>query len=129
MRYPVRNGRIVPVTDLGYDIVPFERRQTTNHHMWYNRVDYMDTRYKQVFRGLLPHVVTMPILQHLDLHDNFSPPKQPTDLVMIDVIEEYLSLNGVIDCVRERKTNETYQIEPEQWQQIRGGYGKTIHSS
>lgn len=119
MRYPVRNNRIVPVTELGYEIVPHERRLTTNHHMWFCRTDYMDTRYKQVFRGLLSHVVTMPVLQHHDLHDEFSAPKQPSPTVMIDTVEEYLDLHGVIDVVREKRTHETYQLSAEQWQQIR----------
>ena len=123
MRYPTfSDGRIVPVTDLGYDIVPFERKYTNRHHYWYNKSEYQDKRYKQVFRGLLSHVAVMPLIQHNDLHDNFTQPRMPSDIAMLDVIEEYLSMYGVIDVVRETRTCETYQILPDQWNSIRATY-------
>lgn len=122
-RYPTQSGgRIVPVTELGFEIVPHERRHTTNHHMWFNRASYQDTRIKQVFRGLLPHVVTLPVYQHQELHDIYSAPVIPKEVHMVDVLEEYMALNGVLDVVREKKTNQVYQIEPDQWQQIKGLY-------
>jgi hypothetical protein len=129
MRYPVSNGKIVPVTELGYEIVPPQRRVTNNHHMWFDRAWYQDKRYRQVFRGLLPNVVTLSISDHEDLHERYSAPIMPTDIQMIDTVEEYLTQNGVIDVVREHRTCETYQLLPEQWAKIRGGYGKTLHSS
>jgi hypothetical protein len=48
----------------------------------------------------------------------------PHEGLMIDVLDEYLSLNGVLNIVRERKTNTQYQIHAAEWQQIRKGYGR-----
>lgn len=122
MRYPVRNGRVVPVTELGFEIVTPKRRVTNNHHLYFDRAWYQDKRYRQVFRGLLPHVVTLSISDHEELHDRYSAPIMPPDIQMIDTVEEYLTLNGVIDVVREQRTCEVYQIQTEQWQGIRAQY-------
>jgi hypothetical protein len=121
-RYPLRNGLALPVTELGYDVVPYERRFTTNHHLYFNRANYQDKRYRQIFRGLVSHVVTMPLHQHMDLHDNFSQPVMPSDSLMVGVIDEYLHMNGAIDVARETKTNQTYQILPDQWALIKLTY-------
>lgn len=123
MRYPTRNGLVVPITEIGFDEVPHERRRTTNHHLYFCREWYTDTRYKQVFRGLLSHLVTMPIEQHQELHKIFEPPKIPKDSLMIEVVDEYLFIHGQIDVVREKRTNETYQVTAEQWQNIRNRKG------
>jgi hypothetical protein len=56
------------------------------------------------------------------LHEQYSPPPIPRDSLMIDVIDEYLSLNGVINVAYEKRTNQNYQIGSEQWQQIKGFY-------
>ena len=121
MRYPVRNGLAIPTEELGFERVPHQRRLTTNHHSYFCREQYKDSRVKQIFRGLLPHVVTLSISDHMELHERYSAPIMPRDGLMIDVIDEYLSLNGVIDVVREKRTNETYEILPEQWNLIRNG--------
>jgi hypothetical protein len=118
-RYPSKNGIALPVIELGYDVVPFERRKTTNHHRQFDRAWYMEKRYRQVFRGLLPHLDTMPIDQHIDLHDRYSAPIMPPDSLQIAVVDEYLFMHGQIDVVRESKTNETYQITADQWARIR----------
>ncbi len=121
-RYPVRDGVALPIEEIGYEIVSPERRVTNNHHLYFDRAWYMDKRYRQVFRGLLPNVQTMNITDHNELHDRFSGPPMPRDSLMIDVVDEYLFMNGVIDVVRESKTCETYQVMPEQWQSIKGSY-------
>ncbi len=121
-RFPVSNGLAIPVTELGFNEVAHKKGFTTNHHIYYCREQYKDSRVKQIFRGLLPHVVTLPVLEHTLLHERYSAPVIPRDSLMIDVIDEYLSLNGVIDVVREKRTNETYQIEMNQWESIKGVY-------
>jgi len=126
MRWPVRNGLAIPTAELGFEEVPHQRRLTTNHHNYWSRAQYQDKRYKQVFRGLLPHLTTLPIEVHEQLHEKYSPPIMPRDSLMIDVIDEYLSLNGVIDVVYEKKTNQTYQIETEQWQSLKGLYRTAV---
>jgi hypothetical protein len=69
----------------------------------------------------------MRVAEHQELHDRFSYPLRPPDGLMIDVLDEYLALNGVLNCVKERKTSVVYQVQPEEWDFIRSGYGQTIH--
>lgn len=123
MRWPTRNGLALPVQELGFDVVPHERRTTSQHHLFFERRMYQDSRLHTVFRGLISNVYTMPNQQHLTLHREFSAPKMPTDIQMIDCLEEYMSLHGVIECVKEKRTCETYQIESDTWQNIKSQYG------
>lgn len=58
---------------------------------------------------------------HDTLHDRYAPPNKPKSTIMIDVVEEYLSLNGVINVVHERDTSNTYQVNQERWERIRSG--------
>lgn len=122
-RYPSQSrGRIVPVTELGYEIVPQQRGISSNHHYYFNRAYYHNIPIRHQFRNLVDHVVPMEIRQHNDLHNRYTPPVTPRTELMIDVLDEYLALNGVINCVYEKKTNEVYEIHEEQWQLIRESY-------
>lgn len=123
MRYPTtKAGIAVPPQELGYDVVLPERRKTSQHHLFFERRMYQDSRLHSVFRGLVSNVYTLPNTQHNELHERYSAPRVPTDTQMIDVVEEYLSLYGVIDVVREKRTHETYQIESGTWQNIKSQY-------
>ena len=122
MKWPSSNGLAVPITEMGYEMVLPERRKTSQHHLFYERRMYTK-RYQQVFRGLVSNVYTMYIHDHQDLHERYSAPVMPKDIQMIDVVEEYLSLNGVIDVVKEHRTSEIYQIESGTWQNIKSQYG------
>lgn len=123
MRYPTRNGLIVPPSELGFETVPHKRRETSNHHAYFNRAEYRDVSYRRIFRGLVTNVFTLSIYDHQELHEVYSPPVMPKDIQMIDVVEEYLASNGVIDVVREKRTCNTYQIESDTWQNIKSQYG------
>jgi hypothetical protein len=97
------------------------RHATNNHHVYFDRADYIHgPRWRGIFRSLVPHVYPMLVTDHFDLHDQFDAPKMPRDGLMIDVIDEYAALNGVLNLVHEKRTNETYQITLEQWERIRG---------
>ena len=121
-RYPSRNGIALPAQEIGYEVVPYQRGATSNHHLFYERTMYSGVRHRSVFRNLIPHVQTLLSSDHIDLHERFTFPVMPKDTRMIDVVEEYLALNGVINCVYEKKTNEVYEIHEEQWQSIKGLY-------
>lgn len=127
-RYPSKNGIALPVQEVGYETVPHERGKTTNHHRQYTREQYRQTRIGQVFRGLLSNLDILTLPDHVNLHNRFAPPIMPSEVQMIDVVEEYLFLHGQIDVVREKKTNETYPIFQDQWNVIRdrGAYGSQI---
>jgi hypothetical protein len=131
MKYPTNRGLIVPPPELGFETVTPKRRETTNHHGYYNRADYRDISYRRVFRGLITNVYTLDIQDHQELHERYAPPVMPKDSLMIDVVEEYLATNGVIDVVREKRTCDTYQVTSDQWlalrSQYRGGYGSQIY--
>lgn len=124
MRYPVnRQGLALPVQELGFEVVEHQRRLTNRHHLQFDHRDYMKSPLHRIFRGLSTRVVDMWIPDHNDLHERYSAPKMPTDIQMIDCLEEYMSLHGVIDCVREKRTHETYQIDSDTWQNIKSQYG------
>jgi len=121
-RFPLSQGLAVPITELGYEIVPRQRGATSQHHMYFNRASYHNIPIRHQFRNLVDHVVTMENGAHQELHYRFTPPVIPRTELMIDVLDEYLALNGVINCVHEKRTNDTYQIPPERWEVIRATY-------
>lgn len=124
MRHPVdRNGLAVPIWELGYEEVPHKRGETNRHHWQYERAKYK-TPLEIAFRGLASRVSDMRIRDHVDLHNRFSAPKLPTNVQMIDCLEEYITEHGVLHIVRERKTWEIHEVDPYQWESIkRGAYG------
>lgn len=122
MRYPVnKQGIALPIQEVGFEVVQHQRRLTNRHHLQFERNNYTGPL-QRVFRGLSSRVVDMWIIDHNELHERYSAPRVPTDIQMIDVVEEYLSLYGVIDVVREKRTHETYQIESGTWQNIKSQY-------
>lgn len=122
MRYPTnKSGLAVPVQEVGFEVVNHQRRITNRHHLQFERNRYTSPLHR-VFRGLSSRVVDMRIIDHNELHERFSSPRVPTELQMIDCVEEYLALNGVIDVVREKRTCDTYQIESDTWQNIKSQY-------
>lgn len=122
MRYPVnKQGIALPIQEVGFEVVQHQRRLTNRHHLQFERNNYTSPL-QRVFRGLSSRVVDMWIIDHNELHERYSAPRVPTDIQMIDCVEEYLSLYGVIDVVREKRTHETYQIESGTWQNIKSQY-------
>lgn len=122
MRYPVnKQGIALPIQEVGFEVVQHQRRLTNRHHLQFERNNYTSPLHR-VFRGLSSRVVDMWIADHNELHERYSAPRIPSEVAMIDVVEEYLSLYGVIDVVREKRTHETYQIESGTWQNIKSQY-------
>jgi hypothetical protein len=126
MRYPVNEqGLIVSPYELGLsppEREDFKFRRTTNHHGYWTRAQYGKTAIHSTFRNLEEHVYPLNVDQHRDLHDKFSPPKMPPVGLMIDVLDEYMVVNGVINVVREKATNEIREIDLAAWNQIRQTY-------
>ena len=118
MRYPTRNGLVVPPQELGLRVVEHERRVTSNHHLYWPRRNYQGP-VSHLFRALAPHIVPLLIPEHSQIHRDYSAPIMPKEGLMVDVIDEYLSLNGVINAVYDRKTMEHYQITANQWARLR----------
>lgn len=114
---PYELGRTVPTQE---QIA--SRGVVTNHHLYFCKRDYMSIRWRQIFRALPEHVVPLLKEEHSELHNEFDPPKMPKDTLMIDVIEEHLATHGTIECVRENKTNEVYEIPLESWEMVKGLY-------
>ena len=125
MKYPTRNGLAVPTQELGFSI-PSEQnlryRNTTNHHMYWTRQQYGKSAIRHTFRNLVEHVTPLIKQEHQGLHDKYSPPPMPHVGLMIDVLDEYMALNGVIDLVREKATNETREMSAAQWDLTRLSY-------
>ena len=127
MRYATRNGLIISPYELGY-LEPTEqqfntRRRVTTHHGYWTGTSYHSNRLHTIFRNLVTNTYPLLVEEHQELHEDYSAPPKPNDFLMQDVIEEYLATNGVIDCIYEKRTRQTHQITPDQWQNIRGGYG------
>lgn len=121
-RYPRIQGLALPIQEIGYEVVERERRITNQHHLYWPHSYYHNIPIRHQFRNLVDHVQTMRIPDHDDLHRRFTGPPVPRTELMIDVLDEYIALNGVINCVREKRTSDVYQIEPNQWQVIRESY-------
>lgn len=126
MRYPTRNGLIISPYELGYTQPTPEQQQARGrvniHHGYYFRHSY-DARLRGVFRNLITNTYPLIISEHSELHTRFNEqPRVPKEDLMIDVVEEYLSLNGVIHCIHEKKTKDIYEVSAEQWERIRASY-------
>lgn len=129
-KYPTRNGLIISPYELGFhQPTPIElgtRRLVTRHHGYFDYARYDDVRFRSVFRSLIDHVIPMLGTEHnlgqYTLHSMYEAPQRPPDTLMIEVLDDYLALNGIIECAREKKTCETYQIQPEEWTHIKKEY-------
>ncbi len=129
MSYPVnKNGIALSVAQLGIEIASFTRGKTSNHHLEFPRTNFnrTDRMYRSVFRNLLPMVETVAIQDHLYIHDRWSHPKMPRDIVMIDYVEQYLAEHGAIECVYEKRTNQTHIVEQHVWEIYKQQYTGVI---
>lgn len=117
-RYPTSQGLAIPIQQLGYEVVLPERRQTSQHHLYFPRRLYDQTPVRHLFRNLVDHVQTMDNQPHRELHYRYTGPVLPRRELMIDVMDEYVALHGVLDFVSEKRTSQTYQLSEEQYQNI-----------
>lgn len=134
MRYPTRNGLIISPYELGLSIPTEEqlntRRRVTRHHGYFTRANYNSSRVHSVFRNLVTNTFDLLAEEHENLHHDFDAPIKPRETVMIDVIEEYLSLHGTVDCIREKRTHDIYHISPDEWASTRGRHGvQNVHGA
>jgi len=121
-RWPTTtSGLAVPPTELGFGVVEFRRGLTTNHHQYWNRRVYDREVHTSLFRNLVSHVFTLDREEHDNLHGAYSPPKMPKLDSIINLLDGYVDLHGHLDVVREKKTNEVYQVGAASWEAIRGG--------
>ena len=126
MRYPTnRLGIARSPYEVGFTVPTAEhlnvRRLVTIHHAQFERNRY-DNRYRSIFRNLVTNVYPLLADEHAELHHDFDAPRRPRDSLMIEVIDDYLVMNGVIECIREKQTRQTYSIQPEEWRHIKRGY-------
>lgn len=122
MRYPTTDkGLAYPVQELGYEVAPYSRRRTSNHHLYFERRKYMGSQVAKLFRGLAPHVQTMWIPDHCQLHQDFEEPRIPDRKLMKMVLDDYAQEHGELHIVREQNTNEIYTIGVEEWRLLRDG--------
>lgn len=120
-RYPrYESGLARPVTELGFEVVEQVRGKTNNHHLYYPRPNYQSPL-KTTFRNLTDHVHPMWIVEHNILHRRYSETQIPHEQLMIEVLDEYMALNGVINCVYENKTNQLRQVTQNMYERIRDG--------
>ena len=94
------------------------RGRVNTHHGYWTKTSYHSNSLHAIFRNLITNVYPLLTEEHAVLHANYDPPVRPKDSLMYDVIEEYLAINGTIDCVREKKTAEVYKIQAVEWQHL-----------
>lgn len=120
MRYPTRNGLIIPPYELGFTCPEvYKKGVTNNHHAYFYKERYLDSSVSDIFANLLDNVFMMYIDEHTFLHDRYDPPKKPDTTLMIDVIEEQLATNGVIHHVTFKRTHTIHTVTAEQWNSIK----------
>jgi len=126
VRYPVdSSGLAIHPYELGFSIPTQENlryRNTSNHHHFWTRQQYGRSAIHHTFRNLVDHVSPLVRQEHQSLHDKYSPPQMPHVGLMIDVLDEYMALNGVINLVREKATNEVREMSAEHWDLTRLSY-------
>lgn len=126
-RYPTaESGLALPIQELGYEVMPIEMKRTQGHHFYFEK-NWYNNRVRNVFRNLVGHVVRMRPVDHQELHDRFGPPLMLRDYEMVSYLDNVIEENGVLECHKERKLRETYQIQVPEWEHIRSGHGKTIY--
>jgi hypothetical protein len=129
MRYPSRDGIIVSPYELGLTVPTPEHRKLRNnvnvHHGWYERRMYQDTQFRSVFRNLIVHTFPLLIIEHHELHGDFDPPKRPEDSRMIEILDDYMAVNGVITVIRESCTRDTQDISIDRWHSIKDSYKRS----
>ena len=126
-RYPTENGLAIPITEIGYEMMPESSRRTQGHHLYFEKEWYMQNRVRSVFRNLVGHVARMRPVDHQELHNRFGPPAMLRDWKMVEHLDNAVEENGLLIVHKERKLRETYQIQVPEWEHIRSGHGKTIH--
>ena len=122
MKYPTCDGLVISPFELGYEKAPHIRGKVNNHHSYYPKNKYSQIPLRHTFRNLVDHVQTMWIPEHDSLHRRYSEAQIPHEQLMIEVLDEYMALNGVINLVLEKATNQTREMSVEQWNQIKLNY-------
>lgn len=125
MKWATHNGLAIAPSELHFKTPTDEDiayRRTTNHHLYWTKQQYESLAIRHTFRNLVDHVHPLLRREHESLHERFAPPPIPHEGLMVDVIDEYLALHGVINLVREKATNDVYQVSADQWKQTRLNY-------
>lgn len=120
--YPTRNGLIISPYELGCT-VPTRERTNIHHGYWpWNKLG--DHFISRTFGSLITNTFEMIPEEHnigrFSLHHDYSPPKLPNFTTMVEVVDEYLDIQGQIDCIKHNSTREQFIVNREQW--LRGAH-------
>jgi len=124
-KWPSRNGLAVSPFEMGFtqpDREDFQYKRTQNHHGYWTRTRYTSSPLLMLFRGLETHVHALKIHEHQGLHERYAPPEVPHAGLMVDVLDEYIEMTGVLNIVREKATNQTREVNLSQWEKVRLTY-------
>lgn len=130
-RYPTRNGIPISPYELGYTKPTPEdygiRRRVNIHHGVFPWSKLREHSISIVFGSLVTNTFPMIATEHnmgrFNLHHDYEPPVLPSLDRMVDVVDEYLALNGIIDCRNHGNTNEMYQVTAQKWDRLVGRNG------
>jgi len=129
-RYPTKLGYAVSPYEIGYTVpssAQIERRGLVNvHHKYFYRRSYETTAWRQVFRNLSSNMYPLLVDEHQELHEEYDPPKMPSDTLMIDYIESELATNGLLIVQRRKDIINPRIITHEQWKPIREQFDRVV---
>lgn len=120
MKYPTRNGLIIPPYELGFTCPEvYTKGKTNNHHGYYYKEAYVHSSISEIFANLVQNVYIMDMREHVKLHNTYDPPVKPKEELMIDVIEEVLAVTGVIQHVSYTNTHKIHEVTTDRWNIIK----------
>ena len=118
-RYPTSQGLALPITELGFEVMPESARRTQGHHLYFQR-EWYNTPIRLIFRNLVGNVARMRPVDHQELHSRFGPPAMLRDYEMIGHIDDLMTDDG-LQVHKERKLRETYLLTPDRWEREKYG--------
>ncbi len=122
-QYPTRKGRPIDPYEIGYTEprkADYREHKVDRHHLFYPNSAFQ-TPLRRMFRSEVHNVVPMIQTEHngkVSLHNTYSPPPIPSDLVMIEFCETILEEHGQLTLVRKKDIHVPLIITPEQFERI-----------
>lgn len=136
MKYPSVDGLAINPNELGYFTPTNEQIYTGGlvemHHRyhfsrWYDPESDGYGAWRQVFRNLEVNIDPLLTGEHNkayrgSLHERYSPPAMPKDVVMIDFVEQELYTNGMLLLHNFRRSMPPKVMSAAQWSATRKRY-------
>lgn len=137
MRYPThQDGLAVCVYELGYSRPPEALLSVKGlfnvHHLYWPHSKLNNDPVMRIFKDAFANTRLMHAREHNTgkdtLHTEYDPPRIPKLGTMIDFLDEQIGTFGVIDCVKQNKTNEHVFVTACEWERAKNGI-QNVHAT